>query len=160
MRKKRSANKELLYLKIAKGIEQQINNGVMKVGDKLPSIRTVCRQHGVSMSTAQFAYYELESKSLVSSRPQSGYYVTSSGRMKLALPEISRPQNKVPGKAGVEIFESMLERLTEKNFTPFSLVFPRVHCCPLQNLKRALYRQRGNCREAERSTSLYKETIN
>ena len=101
MQKKRIQTKELLYLKIAKGIEQQINNGVMKVGDKLPSIRTVCRQHGVSMSTAQFAYYDLEAKSLVASRPQSGYYVSSSGRMKLALPETSRPQNKVPGKGRI-----------------------------------------------------------
>jgi DNA-binding GntR family transcriptional regulator len=73
----KNKGKELLYLKIAKRIEQQINKEVLKVGDKLPSIRMICRQH-VSMSTAQFAYYELEAKSLIESRPQSGYYVSNS----------------------------------------------------------------------------------
>jgi len=152
MRKKRTASKELLYLKIAKGIEQQITNGVMKVGDKLPSIRTVCRQHGVSMSTAQFAYYELESKSLVSSRPQSGYYVSSSGRMKLALPETSRPQNKIPGKAVTDIFESMFDKLSEKNFTPFSLGVPAGSLLPIAKLKKGLVQA---ARELPGSGTLY-----
>jgi hypothetical protein len=31
--------------------------------------------------------------------------------MKLALPETSRPQNKVPGKAVTDIFESMFNRI-------------------------------------------------
>src|SRR3982750_1478016 len=102
---KAAVNKELLYLKIAKGLEQQISNEVLKVGDKLPSIRMICRQHGVSMSTAQFAYYELEGKSLIESRPQSGYYVSNSFKRKLAMPDTSRPDNKLYAKAVTDIFD-------------------------------------------------------
>src|SRR3981081_585506 len=104
--KKKVNGKELLYLKIAKSLEQQINNDVLKVGDKLPSIRMICRQHGVSMSTAQFAYYELEAKSLIEARPQSGYYVSNSFRKKLAIPDVSRPETKTPVKAASDIFEN------------------------------------------------------
>ena len=78
--KKNTSGRELLYLKIANSLEKQINNDTLKVGDKLPSIRMICRQHGVSMSTAQFAYYELEAKSLIEPRPQSGFYVSNSFR--------------------------------------------------------------------------------
>ena len=84
--KKNTNGRELLYIKIANSLEQQINNDTLKVGDKLPSIRMICRQHGVSMSTAQFAYYELEAKSLIEPRPQSGFYVSNSFRKKLAIP--------------------------------------------------------------------------
>ena len=52
--KRKTKNRELLYLQIANNLERQIYNDVLKVGDKLPSIRMICRQHGVSMSTAQF----------------------------------------------------------------------------------------------------------
>src|SRR5713226_7508057 len=83
--RKQTKNKELLYLQIAGSLEQQINNDTLKVGDKLPSIRMICRQHGVSMTTAQYAYYELEARSLIEPRPQSGYYVSNSFRKKLAM---------------------------------------------------------------------------
>ena len=59
---------ELLYLKIANNIEQQIKNEVLHIGDKIPSIRTICRDHGVSMSTALQAYFELEKKGMCALR--------------------------------------------------------------------------------------------
>ena len=66
---------EHLYLQIAETIEQQIMDQVLKIGDKLPSVRTLSKQHGISVSTILQAYYHLEGKALVESRPQSGYYV-------------------------------------------------------------------------------------
>lgn len=134
--KKKINGKELLYLKIAKSLEQQINNDVLKVGDKLPSIRMICRQHGVSMSTAQFAYYELEAKSLIESRPQSGYYVSNSFRRKLAMPEVSRPETKPPLKAVTDIFENSFNNTGNKNFTLFSRGVPAVPLLPVAKLNK------------------------
>ncbi|MES2780790.1 MAG: PLP-dependent aminotransferase family protein [Bacteroidota bacterium] len=83
--------KELLYLQIANNIEYQIRNDVFKVGDKLPSLRTICIEKGVSLSTATQAFFELESRGLIESRPQSGYYVSLAPQKFRAIPETSQP---------------------------------------------------------------------
>jgi DNA-binding GntR family transcriptional regulator len=48
--------KELLYVQVAKVIEKQIKNKVLVAGDKLPSLRTIKSEYGVSMNTATQAF--------------------------------------------------------------------------------------------------------
>ncbi len=136
--KKNIQGKELLYIKIANSLEQQINNDTLKVGDKLPSIRMICRQHGVSMSTAQFAYYELESKSLIEPRPQSGFYVSNSFRKKLAMPGASRPESKPVLKTVTDIIENSFDSAAEKNFTIFSRGVPAAQLLPVAKLNKSV----------------------
>lgn len=83
--------KQLLYLQIANNIEHQIKNAVFKIGDKLPSLRTICIEKGVSLSTATQAFFELESRGLIESKPQSGYYVSMAPEKLRAIPETSQP---------------------------------------------------------------------
>ncbi|HTB25254.1 MAG TPA: PLP-dependent aminotransferase family protein [Puia sp.] len=134
--KKKTQNRELLYLKIARSLEQQINNDTLKVGDKLPSIRMICRQHGVSMSTAQFAYYELEAKSLIEPRPQSGFYVSNSFRKYLAMPAVSKPENKPALKTVTDIIENSFHPASENNFTVFSRGVPAMKLLPVAKLNK------------------------
>ncbi len=136
--KRKTRVKELLYIKIANSLEQQISTDVLKVGDKLPSIRMICRQHGVSMSTAQFAYYELEAKSLIEPRPQSGFYVSNSLRKKLAMPQASRPENKPAAKTVTDIIENSFNPSGEKNFTVFSRGVPASQLLPVVKLNKAM----------------------
>ncbi len=82
---------ELLYLQIANNIEHQIKNDVFKIGDKLPSLRTICIEKGVSLSTATQAYFELESRGFIESRPQSGYYISWAHKHTNPVPETSKP---------------------------------------------------------------------
>src|SRR4051812_24957208 len=133
-----SAPRELLYLKIARSIESQISHESLRVGDKLPSIRMICRQHGVSMSTAQYAYYELERKSLIESRPQSGYYVSGSFRKKLELPESSRPANRAPERRTENIFENNQQLVGDKNMLLFSHGVPAPELLPVARLNKQL----------------------
>jgi DNA-binding transcriptional MocR family regulator len=83
--------KEPLYLNIANHIELQIKSDVLKVGDKLASLRTICHEKGVSLSTASQAYFELESRGLIESRPQSGYYVSYAHKHFRNIPQTSQP---------------------------------------------------------------------
>jgi DNA-binding transcriptional MocR family regulator len=83
--------KELLYVQIADSIEHQIKVGVLKVGDKLPSLRSISNDKDVSISTSQQAYFELESRGLIESRPQSGYYVSFAHKNFHNLPSVSQP---------------------------------------------------------------------
>ncbi len=82
---------ESIYLQIANTIEHQIKKDVLKIGDKLPSLRSLCNERGVSLSTATQAYLELESRGLIESRPQSGYYVSYAHKHFRNLPEVSQP---------------------------------------------------------------------
>jgi DNA-binding transcriptional MocR family regulator len=136
--KKRMNSKVLLYAKIAGSLEQQISNGTLKVGDKLPSIRMICRQHGVSMTTAQFAYYELEAKSLIEPRPQSGFYVSNSFSKKLAMPGISRPENKPAAKTVTDVIEHSFHATEEKNLIVFARGVPATPLLPVARLNKAM----------------------
>ena len=44
--------KEILYQEIARTIACQIKKGVWKAGEKLPSLRTISNENGVSLNTA------------------------------------------------------------------------------------------------------------
>jgi DNA-binding transcriptional MocR family regulator len=66
-----------LYEKVAGQILEKIQQGVMPLGKKVPSIRTLSRQLGVSLSTVIHAYQILENRNVLESRPQSGYYVNA-----------------------------------------------------------------------------------
>ncbi|MES2479370.1 MAG: PLP-dependent aminotransferase family protein [Bacteroidota bacterium] len=83
--------KEPLYIGIANNIESKIKSDVLKIGDKLPSLRTICTEKGVSLSTATQAYFELECRGLIESRPQSGYYVSYAHKYFRELPSVSQP---------------------------------------------------------------------
>src|ERR1700704_1644835 len=81
-----------LYLQVADGIEKMIGEEVLKIGDKLPSVRVLSEEYGISMGTAFQAYYHLEGKGLIEARPKSGYYVRFNFRRYPGLPEVSDPE--------------------------------------------------------------------
>ena len=60
---------------------------VLKIGDKLPSVRVLSDEYGISMGTAFQAYYHLEGRGLIESRPKSGYYVRFNHKRFPELPE-------------------------------------------------------------------------
>jgi DNA-binding transcriptional MocR family regulator len=136
--KQKTGSRELLYVKISRGIEKQIEQEVLKVGDKLPSIRMVCRQHGVSMSTAQWAYYDLEAKSLIESRPQSGYYVTANRLKRLAMPAASKPAAKKITKAPRPVFETVFDSARQPGMMAFSSGVPAISLLPVAKLNKAM----------------------
>ena len=67
---------DFLYSSLADDLESQISAGVYRTGERLPSIRNLRRERGVSISTVSQALLELERRGLVEARPRSGYFVT------------------------------------------------------------------------------------
>jgi DNA-binding transcriptional MocR family regulator len=64
------------YLKLAQGFERQLRAGVLRVGDRLPSVRQLRDEHRVSVATAVGCYLWLERQGYVRARPKSGFYVS------------------------------------------------------------------------------------
>jgi DNA-binding transcriptional MocR family regulator len=89
MNKKASISVDHLYMQVAEGLEKMIGEDVLKIGDKLPSVRLLSEEYGISMGTAFQAYYHLEGKGLIESRPKSGYYVRFNQRRFPALPGVA-----------------------------------------------------------------------
>ncbi|MDN8617762.1 GntR family transcriptional regulator [Variovorax ginsengisoli] len=56
-------------------LERAIRNGVLRAGEHLPSIREACRTRQLSVTTVSRASLQLESRDLIESQPQSGYFV-------------------------------------------------------------------------------------
>lgn len=64
-----------LYESLAAEIANMISAGVIKSGEKLPSIRKLSTQRDVSLSTVMQAFRVLEDRGLIEVRPQSGFFV-------------------------------------------------------------------------------------
>ena len=79
-------------MQVAEGLEKMITDDVLKIGDKLPSVRVLSEEYGISMGTAFQAYYHLEGKGLIESRPKSGYYVRFNQRRFLEMPKVVYPE--------------------------------------------------------------------
>jgi DNA-binding transcriptional MocR family regulator len=64
-----------LYRQVADTIAQQIRAQTFRPGDRIPSMRRLCTQYDVSLTTVIEACRLLEDWGLVETRPQSGHYV-------------------------------------------------------------------------------------
>ena len=82
-----------LYVNLAELLGTRIEQGFYRPGDRLPSVRALSVEHGVSLSTVQQAYRLLEDNGLAMPKPKSGYFVPV-GRELPALPEIGRPAQR------------------------------------------------------------------
>lgn len=64
-----------LYLTVYSGIKSAVSCGVIKAGEKLPSVREAAMQLGVSRTTVENAYARLCIEGIAESKPQKGYYI-------------------------------------------------------------------------------------
>lgn len=66
---------EALYLQIYRYIRDEIRNGHIQKGDKLPSKRQLSKDFEISQNTVQNAYDQLIAEGYIYSKERSGYYV-------------------------------------------------------------------------------------
>ncbi|WP_276480215.1 PLP-dependent aminotransferase family protein [Paraflavitalea pollutisoli] len=129
---------EHLYLQVADGIEKMIAGDVLRIGDKLPSVRVLSEEYGISMGTAFQAYYHLEGKGLIESRPKSGYYVRFTHRRFPAVPQMIRHE-PVPAEVTVqEMIKQVLHRITAEDMTNFALAAPAIELLPTAKLNKSV----------------------
>lgn len=133
-------SQEFIYHSIARSIEHQIKKQVYKIGDKLPSVREICREKGVSMNTALNAYYYLESKGLIASRPQRGYFVSYSHQKFPELPETSRPIMDEGADETENLIARVFSVLGTDSHVNFSLGVPDISLLPAAKINKSLIR--------------------
>ncbi len=107
-----------LYEALTEHLRGQINQGIFVPGDRLPSIRSLTREHKVSITTVQEAYRQLELLNLVEARPKSGYFVRGQA------PSHPLPTTARAAKRPLEVsqWEGILQMLGADKLAPaFSL---------------------------------------
>ena len=72
------SGKQDVYIEVAEKYREYIKLGLIKNGDKLPSIRMAASELGINPNTMARAYALLEDEGYISSIPKKGIYVTFS----------------------------------------------------------------------------------
>jgi DNA-binding transcriptional MocR family regulator len=134
-----------IYVQVADGIEKMIVDDILRIGDKLPSVRVLSDEYGISMGTAFQAYYHLEGKGLIESRPKSGYYVRFNQKR---FPGLPKPLNAEPVTSEVSIKDmiaTVYKDITATDIINFAVAVPALELLPAAKLnKSVLYALRNS----------------
>ncbi|WP_158795817.1 PLP-dependent aminotransferase family protein [Pedobacter sp. L105] len=130
--------KEPVYITFANKIAAMIDSGIYKAEEKLPSIRNLHKENGLSIGTVLQSFNYLLDKGLVISREKSGYFVNHSLGKRLPLPK-ALPASL--SERSVHI-DQLLQKLringTSRNFVTFANALPDNRLLPFNSIKRAI----------------------
>ena len=138
MGKAKFTSEDHLYLQVAEGVEKMIADEVLKIGDKLPSVRVLSEEYGISMGTAFQAYYHLEGKGLIEARPKSGYYVRFNHRRFPAVPQMIQPEPVTSDVTVQDMIMRILRDINAHDMTNFALASPAVELLPAAKLNKSV----------------------
>jgi len=127
------------YESLAADLAASIRSGAFQPGSRMPSVRTLTAERGLSASTVFQAYYLLEAQGLIRARERSGYFVAHGVR--LPPPELntaSQPEDEAVGLDIADHVFGVLESAMHRQLVPLGSAFLSPTLFPLQRLGRAL----------------------
>lgn len=105
-----------LYQQVIHLIRDMRQQGTLRAGDKLPSLRSMAGKLSVSVPTVKQAYEELERLGEVEARPKSGYY------LKAEISDFNRPKRIRLAHRPVSVKrQSLIEEVYDAIHTPGNL---------------------------------------
>lgn len=66
-----------VYEQLIKQVEDQVLKGIMKEGDKMPSVRSLSMELSTNPNTIQKAYMELDRRGILVSVPGKGFFISA-----------------------------------------------------------------------------------
>ena len=135
----RSATAKLpLYLRLAHTLEGQIAGGLLRAGERVPSVRWLSRREGLSISTVLQAYLWLEDRGAIEARPRSGFFVRVPFAKMIPEPRYRTPQPK-PTRAGDDgIVAEIVHTARNPANVPLGTACPEPSLFPHQKLNQIL----------------------
>ncbi len=82
-----NSNRQFLYEQLYDRIKEDILTGSIKAGEKLPSLRSLSKELGISLTTIEQAYNQLMVEGYISSKPQAGFFAEEIGTAREQEPE-------------------------------------------------------------------------
>lgn len=127
-----------LYAALADSLQQLIEQGTLRPGHRVPSVRRMALQHDVSVSTVIQAYTVLENRGVLEARPQSGYYVRARLPSHAPEPRMARPMAKASYVGVNDLTAEVLTLATDPAYVPFGAACPHHTLFPTKKLARLL----------------------
>ena len=128
-----------LYQQVADRIRGLIDAGTLRPGDRVPSVRRLSAQMGVSISTVLEAYRMLEDERYIQARPQSGYYVRTPAIVP-PMPVMTR-SDRVPLEPGTDsLVVRVITDSKRPGIIPLGAAIPGPEFFPTVRLNRILAR--------------------
>ena len=127
----------VLYERVANEVVHLIEGGTLRAGSRVPSVRNLSNQRGVSVSTVLQAYRQLENGGWIEARPQSGYYVKSR-QQRPPEPEESRPSLDITQVSTGELMMQILQDKQSANAVQLGSAIAASEHLPIKALHRAL----------------------
>ncbi|TXH69919.1 MAG: PLP-dependent aminotransferase family protein [Thiothrix sp.] len=128
----------LLYQEIANRLHQYIDAGLYKTGERLPGVRLLSQQFGVSVSTIVQAQRQLENEGTLEARPRSGYYICERPWIKPDLPSASTPPQRPMPVTGQELSLHLARVVNQEDFIQLGAAVPHASFLPMRALQRSL----------------------
>lgn len=122
-----------LYRRLADEIQTLIENGSIRAGHRLPSVRVTARQRQISIGTAVEAYVLLENRGAIEARPKSGYYVRRPGPSQTMSKAGSVPGPAMP-VAEKDLAQHVIDLALDPSYFPLGTAFPDSDLLPLKKL--------------------------
>lgn len=124
-----------LYNQVADQLQALINDGVYRAGDRLPGVRVLSRQFGVSISTVLQAHQTLEARGFLVARERSGYFVR--------LPSHDVPEPSMPDPRARPVPVSAREMALDlcadekKQMVPLASAVPHPDFLPVRQIQQS-----------------------
>ena len=127
-----------LYVELADSLQSLVEQGTLRPGHRVPSVRIMSRQRDVSIATVLQAYTVLENRGYLEARPQSGYYVRPRPPSLAPEPRMARPMAK-PSYVGVnDLTAEVMDYALKADYVPFGSACPHHSLFPTKKLARIL----------------------
>jgi DNA-binding transcriptional MocR family regulator len=124
------------YLALANSLEIQVRSNVFRPGDRLPSVRSLCGDHRLSMETVLHTLRVLEDRGVVEARPRSGFYIKFRNQFPEPLPQLLRLES-----SPVEVSKLRYQSFSigrSKGVVPLSIAIPSPEILPTAKLGRMI----------------------
>ena len=128
------------YEELASFIRMLVEQGTLAPGTRVPSLRRISRDRGVSLATALEAYRRLEDLGIIEARPRSGYFIA-----RAAVQILEKPSASTPAECPVPIYVSdvlqqLLHVASDPGFAPLGCAVPSPEVLRSEKLDRILSR--------------------
>ena len=127
-------NVSFRYEKVADKVCDMIEEGLLKPGDKAPSLREMSKNMRVSVTTVMKAYMDLEARDILEAKPQSGFYIVDCARPHFLTPQESDPVMEPTKVDRFSHIMQVVDSSTSNKFVPLGCAIPSTSLLPVSDL--------------------------
>jgi DNA-binding transcriptional MocR family regulator len=142
------------YQQVVDLISEQLDQGSLRPGDRLPSLRHLSGKLKVSVPTVRQAYLELERLGQISARPKSGYFIEAQRKNRLVS---GRCQDCKPVEVECrELIDQVYDAIHQPDVLPLGIANPTMALPATKTLNRAMKRvmSRAEARSISYATTI------